>query len=54
MVKLHNALLFLTFKVSTAHLGVSLGYTLHYVKSVVEHLCLMVYNYSRNMLPIRK
>jgi hypothetical protein len=34
--KLHSPLLLPTFKVSTAHLGVSLDYTLHCVKSVVE------------------
>lgn len=36
MVKLHSPLLLPTFKVFTAHLGVSLDNTLHYVKSVVE------------------
>jgi hypothetical protein len=36
MVKLHSPLLLPTFKVSTAHLGVSLDYTLHCVKTVVE------------------
>jgi hypothetical protein len=36
MVKLHSPLLLPTFKVSTAHLRVSLDYTLHYVKSVLE------------------
>jgi hypothetical protein len=36
MVELHCPLLLPTFKVSTAHLGVSLDCTLHCVKSVVE------------------
>jgi hypothetical protein len=36
MVKLHSSLLLPTFKVFTAHLGVSLDYTLHFIESVVE------------------
>ena len=48
MVKLHSPLLLPTFKVFMAHLGVSLDYTLHFVKSVVF---VQIYHHVSAYLP---